>query len=262
MSSFFEKLTQIERRIQSLVERGSISSLARSGDFGAQMVAAMEKSIIVDDSGRSTAADLYILYMDQDTAYLLQKDPDLVDQFGQMIYEAGKDSELGFSIPPRVKISADPSLEPGNFTVSTQYSMQQVDETGTLTVENNDRIEIPEYAFLIINGVHIYPLDESVVNLGRRSDNHVVVDDMRVSRVHAQIRAIRGHYVIFDLDSSGGTYVNGVLTSRVTLYPGDVISLAGVNLVYGEDAAYLSGDDMSSTQPLMPLPDGDKQIKR
>jgi hypothetical protein len=258
MSSFVEKLTQLERRIQTLVELGSTPSLARSGDLGAQMVAAMEKSIKVDDSGQSTAADLYILSVDQNTAYLLQNDSDLVDQFGQMIYEAGKDSRLGFSTPPRVKISADPSLELGNFTISAQYSLQQVDETSTLMVENNDRIKIPAYAFLIINGVHIYPLDESVVNLGRRSDNHVVIDDMRVSRVHAQIRAIKGHYVIFDLDSSGGTCVNGVLTSRVTLYPGDVISLAGVNIVYGEDAAYLSGDDMSSTQPLMPLPGGDK----
>lgn len=258
MSSFVEKLTQLERRIQTLVERGSTPSLARSGDLGAQIVAAMEKSIKVDDSGQSTAADLYILSVDQNTAHLLQNDSDLIDQFGQMIYEAGKDSQLGFSIPPRVKISADPSLEPGDFTISAQYSLQQVDETSILTVENNDRIEIPAYAFLIINGVHIYPLDESVVNLGRRSDNHVVIDDMRVSRVHAQIRAIKGHYVIFDLDSSGGTYINGALTSRVTLYPGDVISLAGVNIVYGEDAAYLSGDDMSSTQPLMPLPGGDK----
>jgi pSer/pThr/pTyr-binding forkhead associated (FHA) protein len=105
--------------------------------------------------------------------------------------------------------------------------------------------------------VQIFPLDESVINLGRRSDNHVVIDEMRVSRKHAQIRAIKGHYVIFDLDSSGGTYVNGVLSSQATLYPGDVISLAGVDLVYGQDAAYLSGNDSGSTQPLVPFPGAD-----
>lgn len=257
MGSLIEKLSQLELRIQSLVERGSTQSLSNSGNFGALMVAAMERSIKKDDSGNSTAADLYILSVDQKTARLLGEDSGLVDEFREMIYQAGKESGLSFSIHPRVKVSVDPSLEPGLIAVSAQYSLQQVDETSTLTIANNGVTEIPEYAFLIINGVEIFPLDESVINLGRRSDNHVVIDDMRVSRAHAQIRAIKGHYVIFDLDSSGGTYVNGVRSSQVTLYPGDVISLAGVDLVYGQDAAYLSGDDSGSTQPLVPFPSAD-----
>jgi hypothetical protein len=257
MGSLIEKISQLELRIQSLVERGSTPSISKSGDFGARMVAAMEQSINSDDSLDSTAADLYIMSVDQRTAQLLGEDPGLVDEFGEMIYQAGKESGLRFSVPPMVKIKSDPSLEPGFIAVSAQYSLQQFDETSTLTTANNGVTEIPEYAFLIINGVQIFPLDESVINLGRRSDNHVVIDEMRVSRKHAQIRAIKGHYVIFDLDSSGGTYVNGVLSSQATLYPGDVISLAGVDLVYGQDAAYLSGNDSGSTQPLVPFPGAD-----
>jgi pSer/pThr/pTyr-binding forkhead associated (FHA) protein len=102
--------------------------------------------------------------------------------------------------------------------------------------------------------VQIFPVNQQVINLGRRIDNHVVIEDLRVSRVHAQIRAIKGHFVIFDLDSSGGTFVNGVRSAQTTLYPGDVISLAGVDLVYGQDATYLSSDDGGSTQPLVPFP--------
>lgn len=258
MSSLIEKLSQLEQRIQSLVERGSPASLLKSGNLGARMVAAMEQSIVTDDSGGSTAADLYILSVDGTTANLLQEDPGLVEEFGEMIYQAGKESGLKFTIPPRVKVSTDPSLESGVFAITAQYSLHKVDETSTVTIANGDGIDIPEYAFLIINSVQIFPLDQSVVNLGRRSDNHVVIEDMRVSRVHAQIRAVKGHYVIFDLDSSGGTYVNGVLSSQATLYPGDVISLAGVDLVYGQDAAYLFGDDSGSTQPLVPFPDADE----
>ena len=105
--------------------------------------------------------------------------------------------------------------------------------------------------------MQIFPIAQQIVNLGRRVDNHVVIEDLRVSRVHAQIRAIKGHYVIFDLDSSGGTFVNGVRLGQATLYPGDVISLAGVNLVYGQDAAQLSSDDQGTTQPLVPFPESD-----
>ena len=44
----------------------------------------------------------------------------------------------------------------------------------------------------------------------------------------------RGPYVIFDLQSTGGTTVNGHRVVQQTLTPGDVIALAGVSLVYGK----------------------------
>jgi pSer/pThr/pTyr-binding forkhead associated (FHA) protein len=94
---------------------------------------------------------------------------------------------------------------------------------------------IPENAFLIIEGVKVHALDESVVNIGRRLENHLVIDDPRVSRNHAQLRAIKGRFVLFDLNSTGGTFVNGQRTSQTVLYPGDVISLAGVALIFGQD---------------------------
>jgi pSer/pThr/pTyr-binding forkhead associated (FHA) protein len=74
-----------------------------------------------------------------------------------------------------------------------------------------------------------------VINIGRRLDNHVVIDDPRISRNHAQIREIKGRFVIFDLNSTGGTYVNGDRINQSVLYPGDVISLAGVTLIFGQD---------------------------
>jgi len=94
---------------------------------------------------------------------------------------------------------------------------------------------IPGNAFLIIQGTKIFPLKQSVVNIGRRLDNHIVIDDPRVSRNHAQLRAVRGHYMLFDLNSTGGTFVNNERTTQSALYPGDVISLAGVMLIFGQD---------------------------
>jgi pSer/pThr/pTyr-binding forkhead associated (FHA) protein len=99
--------------------------------------------------------------------------------------------------------------------------------------ESNDAI--PENAFLIIEGVKVHPLKEAVINIGRRLENHVVIDDPRISRNHAQLRAIKGRFVLFDLNSTGGTFVNGQRTSQTVLYPGDVISLAGVALIFGQD---------------------------
>ena len=94
---------------------------------------------------------------------------------------------------------------------------------------------LPENAFLIIEGTKAVPLNQSVVTVGRHHDNMVVIDDPRVSRHHMELRAIQGRFVLFDLGSSGGTYVNGQRTSQAVVYPGDVISLAGVNIHFVKD---------------------------
>jgi pSer/pThr/pTyr-binding forkhead associated (FHA) protein len=96
--------------------------------------------------------------------------------------------------------------------------------TTPLADAEDDVVTIPEEAFLIIDGVKVFPLSESVVNIGRRLDNHLVIDDVRVSRCHAQLRAINSRYVIFDLNSSGGTFINGRKMTQAVLYPGDVIT--------------------------------------
>src|SRR5262245_60183082 len=81
---------------------------------------------------------------------------------------------------------------------------------------------IPQNAVLILEGVKAYSLTESVINIGRRLENHIIIDDPRISRQHAQLRVLKGHFVLFDLDSTGGTFVNGQRTNQIMLYPGDV----------------------------------------
>jgi pSer/pThr/pTyr-binding forkhead associated (FHA) protein len=113
----------------------------------------------------------------------------------------------------------------------------------------------PINAFLIINGNEIFSLKPGVTNLGRRADNQIIIQDPRVSRQHAQLRSVRNHFVLFDLSSSGGTYVNGQRISQIALKPGDVISLAGVTLIYGEDSpptGHTTGK--TPTADLKPLP--------
>jgi pSer/pThr/pTyr-binding forkhead associated (FHA) protein len=96
---------------------------------------------------------------------------------------------------------------------------------------------LPENAFLIIEGTKAVPLNQSVITIGRHHDNMVVIDDPRVSRHHMELRAIQGRFILFDLGSSGGTYINGQRTSQAVVYPGDIISLAGVNLHFVRDVS-------------------------
>ncbi|UCC63401.1 MAG: DUF3662 and FHA domain-containing protein [Anaerolineae bacterium] len=75
-----------------------------------------------------------------------------------------------------------------------------------------------------------FPLTDSPVSLGRGLDNDVIVEYPRVSRHHAQLRQRQGQWWLIDLGSANGTAVNDRPVSEAALHPGDVISLAGVEI--------------------------------
>ena len=110
---------------------------------------------------------------------------------------------------------------------------------------------LPDNAFLIIDGTKVVPLTQSVISVGRSLDNVVVIDDPRVSRHHMQLRLINGHFVLFDLNSSGGTYLNGQRTNQAVMYAGDLISLAGVKLIFVHDVS-LPARSQADTSPFQP----------
>lgn len=94
---------------------------------------------------------------------------------------------------------------------------------------------IPPNGFFVMEGGKIFLLQQAVTNIGRMLDNHLVFDDPRVSRHHAQVRAVHGHFVLTDLDSTGGIFVNGRRVQETILYPNDSISLAGVVITFQQD---------------------------
>jgi pSer/pThr/pTyr-binding forkhead associated (FHA) protein len=157
-----------------------------------------------------------------------------------------------FIIPPSFTISTDENLSINDADVIASHRADAMEDTNATSGEVGIPEEggaIPENAFLIVEGVKVYPLAQPVINIGRRLDNQLVIDDPRVSRNHAQLRAIKGRFVVFDLNSTGGTYVNGQRASQSVLYPGDVISLAGVTLIFGQDNPP-PRPDLKETAPL------------
>jgi uncharacterized protein (TIGR02996 family) len=52
-------------------------------------------------------------------------------------------------------------------------------------------------------------IEKSEIRIGRMKDNEVVVDSDRASRRHCAVRAPDGIFTLYDLDSTGGTYLRG-----------------------------------------------------
>lgn len=239
MSILKDKLTKLESQLQSLIE-GSAARLypsdIRQKDLAHRLTQAMEAEIIYRPDGKVIAPNLYFLITNPSSATELRINKHIFDDLALAIQEYGINSGFQFLQSPTILIEEDPKVPQNEFLVLARVYQQ--DLTPTSGIESHDlpdRIPCPENSYLIVDGTHIFQLTEPVINIGRRPDNQLVIDDGRVSRLHAQLRAIRGYYVIFDLDATGGTFVNGNRIHQCTLSPGDVISLAGVPLIFGQD---------------------------
>ena len=65
-----------------------------------------------------------------------------------------------------------------------------------------------------------------VVKIGRRPDNDIVLADLGVSKLHAELRkSPTGRYQIFDMGSHNGTYVNGNQVNQAELTEDDIVSI-------------------------------------
>lgn len=77
------------------------------------------------------------------------------------------------------------------------------------------------------------------LKIGRRETNDVVIENVSVSGRHAKVEAIEGGgFMIMDLNSTNGTFVNDKMITTHTLKHGDIISIGKHRLVFG----YVKGE--------------------
>lgn len=68
-------------------------------------------------------------------------------------------------------------------------------------------------------------IDKSVFTIGRNPDSDILLDDITVSRQHAVIEKIGDDYLIKDMESLNGTYINGKIIELSKLNSGDRIQI-------------------------------------
>jgi hypothetical protein len=227
-------LDQLESRLKALIEVNLMSFLPGQKAKLAvinQLAATIQANA---DQPASEWPDVYTLVVHPEAVGAWRSDPHLLDEIAKTVRTVAEEAGLKLNSNPTLSIATDATLQLDDVHVLASHRMEKVADTQAMD-QPESASEIPQNAFIIIGGVKVFPLQQSVVNIGRRADNNLVLDDPRISRYHAQIRANKGRFVLFDLNSTGGTYVNGQRINQTVLYPGDVISLAGLPLIFGQD---------------------------
>ena len=83
-------------------------------------------------------------------------------------------------------------------------------------------------SLVFVSGPHAgqsIPLLTTTLTVGREHDNNIEIKDADVARYHARILNERGEYLIEDMASTTGTWVNGERIQRAALGHGDVIRI-------------------------------------
>ena len=83
-----------------------------------------------------------------------------------------------------------------------------------------------------------YPLQTGhSLTIGRRKNNNVIIDNLAVSGNHAKIDSVADGFVLVDLQSKNGSFVNEQLVNTHWLKNGDVINIGKHSLIfsYSED---------------------------
>ncbi len=191
-----DQLAQVEKKLQELVE-GTLSRLA-GGKIPPAMVAnrlglAMIDGLTWDDDGEAYAPDQFALTLHpKDVEALVDQAPNLNTTFSDALLETARTSGYRVATAPHVTLAADPTLNRWDVRVVAWHSENQLEFTQAGQPGSAPSADSrPPGAYLIVSGQRHFPLDQPLINIGRRLDNQLILDDPHVSRTHAQIRAAR-----------------------------------------------------------------------
>ena len=77
-----------------------------------------------------------------------------------------------------------------------------------------------------------FALDEALVTAGRHPDSMIFLDDITVSRRHAEVRKVGDGYKVADVGSLNGTYLNRQRVEEAELHDGDELQIGTFKLLF------------------------------
>lgn len=115
---------------------------------------------------------------------------------------------------------------------------ERSEEPAGLSVDDQAAVDaLPSGSALLVvlrgpNAGSRFLLDTDVVTAGRHPDSDIFLDDITVSRRHAELRRSADGYLVRDVGSLNGTYVNRDRIDSVLLGNSDEVQVGKYRLVY------------------------------
>ena len=137
-------------------------------------------------------------------------------------------------------VAPEPAIDPSDATATISFAGGEKVETSDRQLSPVDAAAVdalpPGHALLVVqrgpSAGSRFLLDTDVVGAGRHPDSEIFLDDVTVSRRHAEFRRSGNGYTVSDVGSLNGTYVNRDRIDSVELNDGDEVQIGKYRLVF------------------------------
>ena len=252
-------MTRFESLMQGIVE-GSFGKIFRSRlqpvELSNKLVRAMEANLQLGPE-RRLAPNVYTVHLsERDFEYFTKFQESLKRQLSSSLVNVARERGYMLTSMPFIEFKREPTLGTGEthieaLVVDARNGANdpngQIDETRSMSPQEAQLLvaqaqaaqraaEPMPPAWLTLyrpSRGNPMPLGNPVIHIGRHLTNDVVVNDKRVSRHHAEIRYEHGQFVLYDLGSTNGVGINGVMTHQpVPLKNNDIVTVGSHEFVF------------------------------
>ena len=218
-------LRDFERRLGNLVE-GFFATTFRGG---LQPVELAKRLLREMDAGKTVgvrevwAPNRFVFSLSPaDGERYEQAEQALVAELKQVVRDAAAERGWGLVGPPEVELEIDDELGKGKLRCEVSFAEG---EPEPIPITPQPMSEASVVLYEDGKPVTVFRISKQSVILGRLPECDVVVPDPGASRRHARIHAERADYILSDLGSTNGTFVNDESAGEVVLHDGDRITI-------------------------------------
>ena len=214
-------LKRIEQKLEKLVE-GTFTRVFPSSvkpiELGKRVRRVLEDKKTIGVQGQIIIPNRYVISLSlKDLENIESIQESIQREISSSIRDHANDENYHFQGTLTVEILSNSSLKTGSIEVDGLFEENKGGfPPGSLIDENGERLIITEQK----------------LSIGRDTKSTMQVVDVEVSRNHAEIRLLNTSFVLIDLQSTNGTYVNGQRVQEHTLQNFDQIKIGSTILLF------------------------------
>src|SRR5215213_1594852 len=222
-------LRSLESKLAGLVE-GTFSRAFKSEVRPVEIARKLAKEMdehVVQSLSRTYAPNEYVVWLSrEDREQFTGYEGELRDELGGYLLEHARRERVALLTRPQIEFRTDERLRLGEFGIQARLVRPGEDDGGaepsqgdhghTMVYSVSERLSEPlqqpdfrRATARVRVGGRTAIIGSGGATLGRSRDSDVVLDDVNVSRHHAEIRPSGASWIIVDLGSTNGVKVNG-----------------------------------------------------
>lgn len=214
-------LKRIEQKLEKLVEgtfTRAFPSSVKPIELGKRVRRVLEDKKTIGVQGQIIIPNRYVISLSpKDLENIESIQESIQREISSSIRDHANDENYHFQGTLTVEIFSNSSLKTGSIEVDGLFEENKGGfPPGSLIDENGERLIITEQK----------------LSIGRDKESTMQVVDVEVSRNHAEIRLLNTSFVLIDLQSTNGTFVNGQRVQEHTLQNFDQIKIGSTILLF------------------------------